>query len=125
MKKPRPSPAGPKKSLYAAFRARENPLVHPLKVGSIDTAHMQAVRLKLSMTIIPKSSCGFAIAAHQNATPVTERCTSVNSISWRTRQTSSQAGRHRYKSRLNGSCLCAISHLLRRAAFDQDSFRHS
>jgi hypothetical protein len=46
-------------------------------------------------------------------------------LHWRTRQTSSQAGRHRYKSRLNGSCLCAISHLLRLAAFDQDSFCHS
>jgi hypothetical protein len=31
---------GAQKSLCAAFRARENSLVHPLKVDVIDTAHM-------------------------------------------------------------------------------------
>jgi len=55
MKKPRPSPAGPRKSLYASS-AHAKPLVHPLKVDSrISEAHITvAVRLKPRMTILPK-----------------------------------------------------------------------
>jgi hypothetical protein len=34
IEKPRPSPAGPRKSLYAVFSVRETSLVHPLKVDS-------------------------------------------------------------------------------------------
>jgi hypothetical protein len=56
IEKPRPSPAGPRKSLYAVFSARETSLVHPLKVDSrMRESHtIVAVQLKPRMTILLK-----------------------------------------------------------------------
>jgi hypothetical protein len=57
IEKPRPSPAGPRKSLYAVFSARETSLVHPLKVDSkMREVHtiVVAVQLKSRMTILLK-----------------------------------------------------------------------
>src|SRR5712691_8834884 len=56
IEKPRPSPAGPRKSLYAVFSARETSLVHPLKVDSrMRESHtIVAVRLKPRITILLK-----------------------------------------------------------------------
>src|SRR3981189_1407402 len=56
IEKPRPSPAGPRKSLYAVFSARETSLVHPLKVDSrMREKHtIVAVRLKPRITILLK-----------------------------------------------------------------------
>ena len=62
MEKPRPSPAGPRKSMYAVFSARETSLVHPLKVDSkIREAHTIAVRLKPRIMILVK--CGMLSAS--------------------------------------------------------------
>lgn len=54
MEKPRPSPAGPRKSLYAVISARETSLVHPLKVDSRMRERHMAVRWKPRITILPK-----------------------------------------------------------------------
>ena len=84
IEKPRPSPAGPRKSLYAVFSARETSLVHPLKVDTkIREAHI-AVRLKPRMTIL--LNCRMLFASTSDGSSI---------------------------SRLNGSCLCAISQLPR------------
>ena len=57
IEKPRPSPAGPRKSLYAVFSARETSLVHPLKVDSrMREVHtIVAVRLKPRITILQET----------------------------------------------------------------------
>src|ERR1700754_3007755 len=55
MKKPRPLPAGPRKSLYATFSARETSQNHPLKVDSrIREVHTMVARSKLRMTRLLK-----------------------------------------------------------------------
>jgi len=85
IEKPHPSPAGPRKSLYAVFSARETSLVHPLKVDTkIREAHTMAVRLKPRMTILLKRRMLFASTSDGSNI-----------------------------SRLNGSCLCVISQLPR------------
>ena len=83
MEKPRPSPAGPRKSQYAVFSARETSLVHPLKVDSrIREVHITlAVRLKSRITMLlktngPQQSC--AIEGRPSPTHYqTERLPSV------------------------------------------------
>ena len=89
IEKPRPSPAGPRKSLYAVFSARETSLVHPLKVDSRmrDWHTIVAVRLKLRITILLKKANG-----------PQQSCTH-------------RGAAIRLTTRLNGSCLCAISQL--------------
>jgi hypothetical protein len=116
MKKPRPSPAGPRKSLYAIFSARETSLNHPLKVDSkMSDAHTMVVRSNSRITILLKCRMLFA-------TPGTNRkgCALaglrifVNSIAyraWLQGQPSGAKRRHSNISRLNGSCLCAISQI--------------
>ena len=85
IEKPRPLPAGPRKSLYAIFSARETSLVHPLKVDSkIREVHtIVAVRLKPRMTILLK--CRMLFAMIENERPIAELPAFVNSISWRNR----------------------------------------
>src|SRR5258707_1508974 len=77
IEKPRPSPAGPRKSLYAVFSARETSLVHPLKVDSRmrEAHHIVAVRLKPCITIL----------LNENELPVPKLRPFVKSISWRNR----------------------------------------
>jgi hypothetical protein len=87
IEKPRPSPAGPRKSLYAVFSARETSLVHPLKVDSrMREGHtIVAVRLKPRMTILLKCRMPFAMpAAIENGRPVAELRAFVNSSSFKT-----------------------------------------
>src|SRR5712691_4646854 len=90
IEKPRPSPAGPQKSLYAVFSARETSLVHPLKVDSrMRERHtIVAVRLKPRITILP----------NENERPAAELHPPRGDRPFNT-------------TRQNGSCLCAISHL--------------
>ena len=98
IEKPRPSPAGPRKSLYAVFSARETSLVHPLKVDSrrMREAHtMVAMRLKPRITILLK-------------------CRMLSHASYdrkRTARKPTEGSRPLNTTRLNGSCLCAISQL--------------
>ena len=82
IEKPRPLPAGPRKSLYAVFSARETSLVHPLKVDSrMRERHtIVAVRLKRHMTILLKSRMLLAKLV-ENQLPVAELRAFVNSIS--------------------------------------------
>jgi hypothetical protein len=54
IEKPRPSPAGPRKSLYAVISARETSLVHPLKVDSRMRERHMTVRWKPRITILPE-----------------------------------------------------------------------
>jgi hypothetical protein len=64
IEKPRPSPAGPRKSLYAIVSARETSLVHPLKVDTkISETHSIAVRWKPRMTNLLKCRVLFAVPA--------------------------------------------------------------
>src|SRR5450755_3547690 len=65
IEKPRPSPAGPRKSLYAVFSARETSLVHPLKVDSKmrEVRRIVPVRLKPRMTMLLKCRMLFAMPA--------------------------------------------------------------
>jgi len=88
IEKPRPSPAGPRKSLYAVFSARETSLVHPLKVDSrMRESHaIVAVRLKPRITILLKRKR----TARSRAAPT-------------------EGGHPLDTTRLNGCCLCAIS----------------
>ena len=86
IEKPRPSPAGPRKSQYAVISARETSLVHPLKVDSrINEVHITiAVRLKPRITMLLKRK-RIARSSGRDRLPNTTRS--------------------------NGSCLCAISQL--------------
>src|SRR5215475_5653292 len=80
IEKPRPSPAGPRKSLYAVFSAHETSLVHPRKVDSQREVIM-AVQLKLLITI-SQMTHGFHKPAEVSkpAGPVPELRSFVNSI---------------------------------------------
>ena len=107
MEKPRPSPAGPRKSLYAVFSARETSLVHPLKVDSrMRESHtIVAVRLKPRMTILlkRKRTARGRVACFMAQPLARPRGAHL---------AKSTGGDHPLNTtRLNEPCLCAISQL--------------
>src|SRR5438874_8325568 len=106
MEKPRPSPAGPRKSLYA-YSAHAKPLVHPLKVDSrMREAHIiVAVRLKPRMTILlkRKRTARGRVACFMAQPLARPRGAHL---------AKSTGGDHPLNTtRLNEPCLCAISQL--------------
>ena len=106
IEKPRPSPAGPRKSLYAVS-ARETSLVHPLKVDSrMSEAHIiVTVRLKPRMTILlERKRTARSRVARFMAQPLSRPRDALLAKPTEGDQPSNT-------TRLNDFCLCAISQL--------------